>query len=60
MVASGGLLPRARSIELRLGCEVRRLDAPAPEISLADGTGLRYDACLVATGGSPKRLLRAG
>ena len=47
---------REQSIELRLGCEVRSLDAASRTLSLVDDEALRYDACLVATGGSPKRL----
>lgn len=51
---------RDRSIELRLGCEVRCLNAPSRTVELVGGEVLRYDACLVATGGSPKRLSVSG
>ena len=47
---------REHSIELRLGCEVRCLDAASRTLNLVGDETLRYDACLVATGGSPKRL----
>ncbi|MCB1884676.1 MAG: FAD-dependent oxidoreductase [Geminicoccaceae bacterium] len=46
----------ARGIELWLGREVRRVDAAQKRVAFADGTGLDYDACLVATGGVPRRL----
>ena len=45
-----------RSIELRLGCEVRRVDATSRTVELVGGEVLRYDKCLVATGGRPRRL----
>lgn len=47
---------RDLDIELRLDCEVRRLDTDARTISLKNGDLLVYDACLVATGGNPKLL----
>ena len=47
---------REQAIELRLGCEVRSLDAASRTLRLSGDETLRYDACLVATGGSPKRL----
>ena len=51
-----GIFYREQSIELRLGCEVRSLDAASRTLDLVGDEVLRYDACLVATGGSPKRL----
>lgn len=45
-----------RSIELRLGCEVRRVEAASRTVELVGGEVLRYDKCLLATGGSPKLL----
>lgn len=45
-----------RAIELRLGVAVERLDAAARTLRLDDGTSLRYDACLLASGGRPRRL----
>ena len=47
---------REQEIELRLGCEVRSLDAASRSLRLRGDETLRYDACLVATGGNPRRL----
>ena len=43
-------------IELWTGREVVALDAEARTAKLSDGESVRYDACLVATGGTPRRL----
>lgn len=43
-------------VELRLGVRATRLDANAREVELADGTRLRGEAVLFATGGRPRRL----
>ena len=50
----------ARDIELMLGREVAQVDAEAKTIIFADGERLGYDACLLATGGLPRRLPIAG
>lgn len=46
---------RQQRIE-RLEAEVVRLDVPGKRVHLSDGQSLPYDAALVATGGTPKRL----
>ncbi|WGF87903.1 FAD-dependent oxidoreductase [Marinivivus vitaminiproducens] len=46
----------ARHIELRLGRRVVAVDADARSLTLDDGSRLGYDACLLATGGRPRRL----
>lgn len=43
-------------IDLRTGTAATRLDPGAREVSLSDGTTLRYDAVLLATGSSPRSL----
>ena len=45
-----------RDIELMLGREVKEVDAKAKKIVFADGERLGYEACLIATGGLPRRL----
>jgi apoptosis-inducing factor 3 len=47
-------------IELRLGTEASAIDARAREIALADGSRLRYDRLLLATGAEPVRLTIPG
>jgi NADPH-dependent 2,4-dienoyl-CoA reductase/sulfur reductase-like enzyme/nitrite reductase/ring-hydroxylating ferredoxin subunit len=47
---------RDREVTLRLGTEVKALDAGARRIDFADGTSLSYGACLLATGADPIRL----
>ncbi|HEU4756237.1 MAG TPA: FAD-dependent oxidoreductase, partial [Agromyces sp.] len=42
-------------VELRLGRRAERLDPAAHEIALDDGSVLRYDRALLATGASPRR-----
>lgn len=42
-------------VELRLGRRAERLDPAAHEITLDDGSVLRYDRALLATGASPRR-----
>lgn len=46
----------ARGILLRAGVTATRLDAGACTVELDDGTSLGYDALLLATGASPRRL----
>lgn len=46
-------------VDLRLGVRATRIDASAREVELADGTRLRADAVLLATGGTPRRLPHA-
>jgi 3-phenylpropionate/trans-cinnamate dioxygenase ferredoxin reductase subunit len=46
----------AHEIELRLGSPVTRLDRSLREVHLADGTVLRYDRLLLATGSAPRTL----
>src|SRR5689334_276448 len=43
-------------VDLRLSTAVTKLDVYEHEVSLADGDMLRYDALLLATGSSPRRL----
>jgi apoptosis-inducing factor 3 len=48
---------RARlGIEELAGHEVREVNAPARTITFADGSVLRFDKALLATGGEPRRL----
>ncbi|MDX1419988.1 MAG: FAD-dependent oxidoreductase [Rubricoccaceae bacterium] len=47
---------RRLGVEAWVGRRVTRLDAAAREIHFADGSSLRYDRALVATGGAPRRL----
>ena len=48
----------AHEIELRLGAKVTQLD-PSGSVTLDDGTAITFDACLLATGGRPRRLHEA-
>jgi len=43
-------------IDLRLGCEVTALDPERRRATLADGSMLEYDRCLIATGGQARPL----
>lgn len=43
-------------IDLRLGTEIREVDARAQRVRLADATELPYDALLLTTGARPRRL----
>ncbi len=45
-----------RDVELLLGRRAAGLDAAARRLELDDGSALRYDRLLVATGGRPRRL----
>ena len=47
---------RERDVTLRLGSEVKALDAGARRVELADGTSIPFGACLLATGADPIRL----
>ncbi|MEI5584442.1 MULTISPECIES: NAD(P)/FAD-dependent oxidoreductase [unclassified Agromyces] len=47
-------------VELRLGRRVVRLDPRAHAIALDEGTELRYDRALLATGASPRRFTGPG
>jgi NADPH-dependent 2,4-dienoyl-CoA reductase/sulfur reductase-like enzyme len=44
-------------LDLRLGVRATALDLPARELVLAGGARERFDALLIATGSSPRRLL---
>jgi 3-phenylpropionate/trans-cinnamate dioxygenase ferredoxin reductase subunit len=44
------------AVELRLGAEATGLDRAGHLVVLADGSGVRYDKLLLATGSSPRRL----
>ncbi|MFB4310487.1 NAD(P)/FAD-dependent oxidoreductase [Actinomadura sp. GTD37] len=46
----------ANDVELRLGAEVAAVRPAERSLELADGSALRGDAVLVATGGRPRRL----
>jgi 3-phenylpropionate/trans-cinnamate dioxygenase ferredoxin reductase subunit len=46
---------RDHHIELRLGTEVSALDPDAHTVSLPDGSVVRYDKLLLATGSQPRR-----
>ncbi len=48
------------NIDLRLSTEVTGLDTDAHEITLADGTALRYSKLLLTTGSSPRRMTLPG
>jgi 3-phenylpropionate/trans-cinnamate dioxygenase ferredoxin reductase component len=50
----------AHDVELRLGTAVTGLDRSAHQVVLSDGTRLRYDKLLLATGATPRRLTVAG
>ena len=43
-------------IEIRTGMEVREADTRSRTIACTDGTSMRYDKLLIATGGIPRRL----
>ena len=45
---------KRRNIDLRLDTAVRDLDARARTATLADGTRIAFDKCLVATGAEPR------
>lgn len=47
-------------VELRLGRRAERLDPGAHEIALDDGSVLRYDRALLATGAAPRRFGGSG
>jgi 3-phenylpropionate/trans-cinnamate dioxygenase ferredoxin reductase subunit len=49
-----------RQVELTLGARVARIDPPDRTLELADGTRLRADKVLLATGGRPRTLERPG
>jgi NADPH-dependent 2,4-dienoyl-CoA reductase/sulfur reductase-like enzyme/nitrite reductase/ring-hydroxylating ferredoxin subunit len=49
-----------QKIDLRLGAEVKRVDAAAKSVWLADGTKLAYGALLLATGATPVQLQLPG
>src|SRR5690242_17192204 len=49
-----------QELELRLGRPAIALDPGAREVELDDGTRLRYDRLLLATGAEPRRLPIAG
>src|ERR1051326_4401907 len=42
-------------VDLRLGARASRVDTASKEVELADGSRIRYDALLVATGGRNRR-----
>src|SRR3954447_5394714 len=46
---------RDHHVELRLGTEVSAIDPAAHTVSLPDGSTLRYDKLLLATGSQPRR-----
>jgi 3-phenylpropionate/trans-cinnamate dioxygenase ferredoxin reductase subunit len=46
---------RDHHVELQLGTEVSGVDAGAHTVSLPDGSTVRYDKLLLATGSSPRR-----
>jgi 3-phenylpropionate/trans-cinnamate dioxygenase ferredoxin reductase subunit len=46
----------ALDIEWHLGCRATALDVASRSVTLDDGTVLRYDGCVVATGASARRL----
>jgi 3-phenylpropionate/trans-cinnamate dioxygenase ferredoxin reductase subunit len=48
------------AIELRLSSTVESLDVASQEVVLASGEHLRYDAALIATGSTPRRLTVPG
>ena len=43
-------------VELRLGARATTLDASQATLALSDGDTLTFDACLIATGGRPRKL----
>jgi 3-phenylpropionate/trans-cinnamate dioxygenase ferredoxin reductase subunit len=47
-------------IELRLGASVAQLDPEAQVVELEDGSRVRFDRCLLATGARPRTLTAAG
>ena len=51
---------RDNDVDLRLGTRATSVDAGARTVTLADGSALRYDKLLLATGAVPKRLDLAG
>ncbi len=55
LIKSAGFYSEAR-IELRLGSAVAALDCAAAKLTLADGSGVDYDALLLCTGSEPRRL----
>ncbi|MEP6599357.1 MAG: FAD-dependent oxidoreductase [Actinomycetota bacterium] len=46
----------ANQVELRLGQSVTSVDSAAHRVEIADGTSIRYDKLLLATGSAPRRL----
>jgi NADPH-dependent 2,4-dienoyl-CoA reductase/sulfur reductase-like enzyme/nitrite reductase/ring-hydroxylating ferredoxin subunit len=51
---------RDHEIDLRLGCEVDRIDAEARRVHTRDGNEVGYDRLLIATGSEPNRLTGHG
>ena len=49
-----------RGIELRLGCGARGVDTDARTVMLTDGSALRYDQLVIATGLVPRRIAAFG
>ena len=47
-------------VELRTGTSVTRIDRAAGSVELADGTSIRFDRLLLATGSAPRRLALPG
>src|SRR5690348_7360189 len=49
-----------RGVELRLGCEVVRIDRGKQQLLFAHGDRIAYDTLIVATGARPRRLAVPG